>query len=59
MPENIESDEQVNLDEVHENNNDNDEPHCPDSPSGEHEFDTDEESGQERCVYCSRDREDI
>jgi len=56
MPD-IQSDEPVNLDEVHEDENGNDEPNCPDSPSGEHEYDTDEASGEERCVYCGEERD--
>ena len=58
MPD-LENTEPVNLDEVHEDGNGNDENNdeCPDSPSGSHEYDTDEATSQERCVYCGEEKD--
>ncbi len=30
---------------------------CPDSPSGQHEFDSDEDSENEICVYCGETKD--
>jgi len=50
----------VNLDEIEPDSlgapeTGEDEPECPDSPSGQHEFDTNDE-GETKCVYCDEEK---
>lgn len=53
----------VNLDEIEPETNGaaetgGDEPECPDSPTGSHEFDEDsDDAEQEACVYCGERKE--
>jgi hypothetical protein len=65
MPENpnIKPDQTpVNLDEIEpeqapQGDADNGDVECPDSPSGQHEFDADpEDPERETCVYCGQEK---
>ncbi len=53
----------VNLDEIEPETQGaaetgGDDVECPDSPSGQHEFDTNEGDDEiERCVYCGEEKE--
>jgi superfamily I DNA/RNA helicase len=48
----------TNIDEIEPNDNggDTETVECEDSPTGRHEFDTDESTGEERCVYCEKEK---
>lgn len=53
-------DKPTNIDEIEPNDeNGGDAPACGDSPSGNHEFDMDEATGEERCVYCEKTKDEV